>query len=152
MRLRNLLAPLPLAGLAVAAFVVTGAGGPSRTPGVGGVWAVRAAFPATEGLAPLSPDEIRNALAYRPRTSLAGFDGNGVSIALLDTGVASGTPFLHGHVLPGLDLVGDSPDARTHAKPGDPGRVESHGTELAGILVGAGAPAGLAGGGAGAAR
>src|SRR5204862_2489037 len=32
MRLRNLLAPLPLAGLAVAAFVVTGAGGPSRTP------------------------------------------------------------------------------------------------------------------------
>src|SRR5438067_6555975 len=73
-----------------------------RTKGVRGVYAVRTAFPATTGVAPLSPDEIRNALAYRPRTSLAGLDGGGVTIALLDTGVDTGTPFLHGHVLAGL--------------------------------------------------
>src|SRR4051812_38786859 len=116
-----------------------------RTKGVLGVYPVRAAYPATVGGEPLSRDEMRNALAYRPRTSLAGFDGTGVTIALLDTGVAASTPFLHGHVLPGLDLVGNGTDARAHAKPHDPLQVESHGTETAGILVGAGGPAGLAG-------
>ena len=116
-----------------------------RTPGVLGVYPVRAAFPATTGVDPIGADELRNALTYRARTTLAGRDGTGVTIALLDTGVDGATPFLHGHVLPGLDLVGNGPDARAHAKPNDKLQLEEHGTELAGILAGSGGPAGLTG-------
>jgi Subtilase family len=116
-----------------------------RTPGVLGVYPVRAAFPATTGVQPIGQDQLRNALTYRARTALAGRDGTGVTIALLDTGVDTSTPFLHGHVLPGLDIVGSGPDARAHARPNDKLQIEEHGTELAGILVGSGGPAGLTG-------
>src|SRR5439155_9927599 len=44
-----------------------------------------------------------------------------------------------------LDVVGNGPDARAHTKPHDTRQVEAHGTETAGILVGAGGPSGLTG-------
>ena len=46
---------------------------------------------------------------------------------------------------PGIDVVGTAPDARPKAKPTDPSALEAHGTEMAGLLVGAGGPAGLTG-------
>jgi subtilisin family serine protease len=113
-----------------------------RTPGVKGVYPVRVAFPAS-----VSPGALRQAaaLAPRPGARLAGIAGRGVTIALLDTGVDAGTPYLHGHVLPGIDVVGTAPDARPQAKPTDATALETHGTEMAGLLVGAGGPGGLTG-------
>lgn len=100
--------------------------------GVLGVYPVRLAYPASLG------EEA--SLASPPPSGLAGFSGRGVTIALLDTGVARFSPYLHGQVLPGADLVDGGADARPRARPGRPGTQERHGTELAGLLVGQGAP------------
>ena len=107
-----------------------------------GVYPVRVAFPAS-----LSPRALRleAASAARPGVRLAGIAGRGVLIALLDTGVDAATPYLHGHVLPGLDIAGTEPSAQAQAKPTDPSALEEHGTEMAGLLVGAGGPAGVTG-------
>jgi minor extracellular serine protease Vpr len=113
-----------------------------RMPGVKGVYPVRVAYPAA-----VSPRTLRRAaaLAPRPGARLAGIAGRGVTIALLDTGVDAGTPYLHGHVLPGIDVAGNAPDAAPQAKPTDPSALEQHGTEMAGLLVGAGGPGNLSG-------
>jgi subtilisin family serine protease len=99
-----------------------------RRAGVKGVYPVRVAYPAgvsTTGRAGLGP-------AVR----LAGISGRGVTIALLDTGVDLRKPYLRGRVLDGIDVVGESDDARARAKPTDPSELERHGTEMAGLLVG----------------
>ncbi|HEY7604806.1 MAG TPA: S8 family serine peptidase [Gaiellaceae bacterium] len=113
-----------------------------RMPGVKGVYPVRVAYPAA-----VSPQELRRAAssAARPGVRLAGIAGRGVLIALLDTGVDLSTPYLHGHVLPGIDIAGTAPTAQAQAKPTDPAAIEAHGTEMAGLLVGAGGPAGVTG-------
>ena len=76
---------------------------------------------------------------------LPGFDGRGVTIALLDTGVDESHPYLRGKVLPGIDIVDGTATTRRRARPAGPGQIERHGTELAGILVGSGGPGGLHG-------
>src|SRR5262249_28651618 len=89
-----------------------------------------------------------------PRTpanvSLGGYDGDGVTIALLDTGVDIASPFLHGHVLRGIDVLGGHASAAARRSPADQAEIERHGTEMAGLLVGAGGPEGAAGIAAGA--
>src|SRR5581483_2207044 len=107
-------------------------------PAVRGVYPVRAAFPATTAAA------SAGAAAAPPRP-LPGLDGRGVTIALLDTGVDRTQPYLHGHVASGVDVVGGDPHAAAAADPQDPSRREEHGTELAGLLVGAGGPNGARG-------
>jgi len=113
-----------------------------RTPGVRGVYPIRAAYPASIG-----PGAVRQAVARAPRPGvrLAGIGGRGVTVALLDTGVDPTTPYLHGRVLPGVDVVGSGEDAAAQTKPTDREAVEVHGTEMAGLLVGAGGPLGLTG-------
>lgn len=110
-------------------------------PGVQGVYPVRIAYPAS-----VSRQVLSHGLVPRmPASSLAGYDGTGVTIALLDTGVDLDKPYLHGHVLDGIDVVDNGPDARIKADPGGSGRLETHGTEMAGLLIGTGGPGGLAG-------
>ena len=91
-----------------------------RDPAVAGVYPVRAAYPAsvsTQAFAgPVSGAGVH----------LAGANGRGVTIALLDTGVDAAVPYLRGRVRDGIDLVG----------PGGPSQLERHGTEMAGLLVG----------------
>jgi subtilisin family serine protease len=52
--------------------------------------------------------------------------GQGITVAVLDTGVDSTHPDLQGHVLPGYDALGVYPDGRD---------VQGHGTFVAGIIA-----------------
>ena len=116
-----------------------------QMPEVAGVYPVRAAFPASISETVLATKQFSAASGHRPAASLPGFDGRGVTIALLDTGVDEAHPYLRGRLLAGLDMVGGGDDATARADPQDPSQLERHGTELAGILAGAGGPAGLHG-------
>ena len=109
-----------------------------HNPEVAGVFPVRAAFPAA-----ISAQPPRTATG--PGVGLPGLDGTGISIALLDTGVDLGQPYLGGRVEPGIDIVGGSGNASARRDPQASSRVERHGTELAGILVGSGGPDGVHG-------
>ena len=104
-------------------------------PEVSGVYPVRAAFPATTSSQLLSSKELTE-VSGQPDAELPGFDGRGVTIALLDTGVDLNQPYLRGRLLPGYDVVDGGTDAAARANPQDKSELERHGTELAGILAG----------------
>ena len=104
-------------------------------PAVAVVYPVRVAYPAADTTAIVSGAAYGAGSGHRPPRYPAGLDGAGVTIALLDTAVAARLPYLHHAVLPEIDVVGGG---------GDPA-LEPHGTEMAGLVVGAAGPAGLAG-------
>jgi hypothetical protein len=114
-----------------------------HAPEVAGVYPVRVAYPASLSSRLLSRSQ--STAAAGGGISLPGVDARGVTIALLDTGVDRAQPYLRGRVLAGVDVVGKDPSADAAPKPDDPGTVEEHGTQMAGILVGAGGPAGISG-------
>lgn len=116
-----------------------------RDPGVAGVYPVRAAYPAALPRTAASSAAFAGLRGGRPGISLPGFDGSGVTVAVLDTGIDLAHPFLRGRLLDGIDVVDPGGDASAVANPGVPGRPERHGTELAGIVAGSGGPAGLRG-------
>jgi hypothetical protein len=112
-------------------------------PEVRGVWPVRASYPAalTEGAltaTTLAPVDA-------PGVTLPGFRGTGVTVAVLDTGVDVAHPFLGPRLLPGIDVVDPAGDATAREDPTTSGHTERHGTELAGVVAGAGGPRGLRG-------
>src|SRR5581483_5771139 len=110
-----------------------------QNPDVAGVYPVRAAFPATVSASKLVP------AVAPPPAALPGYNGRGVEIALLDTGVDRGQAYLGRRVAPGVDIVGGHRDASARTDPQNPNRRERHGTELAGLLVGSGGPHGIHG-------
>src|SRR5690242_3532803 len=118
-----------------------------RRPEVAGVYPVRVAFPASLSSQLLGREGIALGAGSLPSVALPGYDGRGVTIALLDTGVDSAHPYLRGHVLSGINVI--DPDVRSGAPavvdPADSSQVEEHGTEMAGLLVGAGGPGGISG-------
>src|SRR4029077_5624813 len=116
-----------------------------RDANVAGVYPVRVAYPATISTRVLSRADSGPFSGHRPGIAMSGVDGRGVTIALLDTGVDGAVPYLRGRVESGIDIVGGSAGALAAVKPGDSTQVERHGTQMAGLLVGAGGPSGLAG-------
>src|SRR4051794_24357762 len=109
-------------------------------PEVAGVYPVRAAFPAA-----VSAQSLAQAQRLETGVQLPGYDGAGMTIALLDTGVDLEQPYLGGRVEPGLDLVDGTTSAEAQANPQEPSEVERHGTQMAGLLAGSGGPGGMHG-------
>ena len=76
---------------------------------------------------------------------IPGFDGSGVTVALLDTGLDITHPYIRDRLLEGADML--DPEARAVARPhpDDSTRLERHGTQMAGLIVGHGGPGGIQG-------
>ena len=116
-----------------------------RDEDVLGVYPVRAAYPAA-----LSTEELRG-VAFAPGTGrrvelgIPGFDGSGITVALLDTGVAVTHPFIRDRLLEGLDMLDPERRGIARAHPDEPTRLERHGTQLAGLIAGSGGPGGIHG-------
>ncbi len=123
-----------------AAIDARGIGLLDGAPEVAGVYPVRVAYPASVSQSAQAGDA-----GLGRGLTLSGKDGSGVTIGLLDTGVDRSQPYLRGRVLPGYDILRKHGQALPGLKPDDPAGIEEHGTELAGVLVGAGGPSGLAG-------
>jgi subtilisin family serine protease len=116
-----------------------------RMPEVAGVYPVRVTYPSAQSSQLIARRRVAAGAGDRLDVSLAGFNGNGVTIALLDTGVERKHPFLLGQSAESRDLIDRDRDATPAAHPDDASRLERHGTQLAGIIAGSEGPASLAG-------
>jgi minor extracellular serine protease Vpr len=110
-------------------------------PEVAGVYPVRAAYPTAAS----AGAGLEGAPGAQTALGAGGLDGAGVTVALLDTGVDITHPYIRGRLLPGLDVLDPYSGAIARPNPVLPGRPERHGTELAGLVVGARGPGGLHG-------
>jgi subtilisin family serine protease len=116
-----------------------------RFPEVEGVYPVRIAYPASLSTELVEPHSVAAGSGYRARVSLPGATGQGVTVALVDTGVQYGHDYLTGAVLEGVDVLERDDLAAAKAKPDEPSELERHATQLAGLIVGSGGPGGLDG-------
>ncbi len=111
-----------------------------RAPEVAGVYPVRVTYPASVSSTLIAKGALAPGVASRSDVSLPGSSGRGVTIALLDTGVDANHPYVLGQVSSGYDVVGNTRDTSARPSPEDPTRLERHGTEMAGLLVGSEGP------------
>ncbi len=111
-----------------------------RDPDVRGVFPVRATIPAA-----VDPTTVDVVGGRRAEVGIPGFTGAGVRIALLDTGIDLVHPYVRDALVRGIDVIDPGGDASARQNPTVPGRPERHGTEMAGLVVGSGGPAGLHG-------
>jgi subtilisin family serine protease len=112
---------------------------------VEGVYPVRIAYPTSVAGALLERHQLARGSGFRPRLSLPGATGRGVTVALLDTGVEYGHDYLTGAVLEGVDVLQRDDLAEAEPKPDEPAELERHATQMAGLIVGTGGPDGLKG-------
>ena len=116
-----------------------------RDPDVAGVYPVRAAYPASLSAAELRGAAFAADAGRRAELGIPGFDGSGVTIALLDTGIDRTHPFVRDRLREGIDVLDPDGRAVARASPGEPTRLERHGTQMAGLIAGGGGPAGIGG-------
>jgi minor extracellular serine protease Vpr len=102
-----------------------------RAAGVAGLYPVRIVYPAAA-----ERNDFGEGRAPDSQISLPGFHGSGVTVALLDGGVDRRQPALRGSVLRGFDLVDGGRDLTPRARPDQPALLETHGTRMAGLVVG----------------
>ncbi|WP_037880967.1 type VII secretion-associated serine protease mycosin [Streptomyces sp. NRRL S-378] len=108
---------------------------PASAPARGAAVLAAVALLATATVAPAAADTIRDRqwglLALRAEEAWGTTRGDGVTVAVLDTGVDESHPDLSGQVLTGTDLIGMG------AGPGDRAWAR-HGTAMASIIAGHG--------------
>jgi minor extracellular serine protease Vpr len=112
-----------------------------RSTAVAGVYPVRTVYAAA---ASTRPDPGEGSVPGA-QVSLPGFDGRGVTVALLDGGVDRAHPYLRGRVRRGFDLLDGDRNVAPTARPDRPALVEAHGTRMAGLVAGRGGPGGATG-------
>ena len=100
-----------------------------RNPSVIGVYPVRAVYPAEAEALPAP------AIGAQAGVSLPGFDGQGSKVALLDTGVDAKQSALASRLRRGFDVVGGDRKPVPEVDPSGQGRVEAHGTRMAGLVA-----------------
>jgi len=115
-----------------------------RSQGVRGVYPVRTAYPTTVSGDLLEREAAAPGSVFRAEARLPGFDGRGVTVAVLDTGVDLSHRYLGTRVFDGVDVVDGDDSAAAEGQP-ETGELERHGTQLAGLVAGAGGPVELTG-------
>lgn len=116
-----------------------------RSPAVAGVYPVRAAYPAVTARSILETPAFGPGSGRRPELAIPGFDGSGITVAVLDTGIDLTHPYVRARLLPGFDVLDPTGNADAEQDPTQPGVAERHGTELAGLVAGSRGPAELQG-------
>lgn len=116
-----------------------------RDEDVLGVYPVRAAYPAALSAAELRRAAFAPGAGRRAELGIPRFDGSGITVALLDTGVDVTHPFIRDRLLEGLDMLDPERRGIARAHPDEPTRLERHGTQLAGLIAGSGGPGGIRG-------
>ena len=114
-----------------------------RDKDVAGIYAVHAAYPATVSRADSAALAART--GSETGAALPGFDGRGVVVAVLDTGVDVSHPFVQGRLLPGIDILTPTAGGVAAANPLALEQLEAHATEMAGLVAGTDGPGGLRG-------